>query len=163
METPVERHFRFGVFQAFPERGELRKNSRRIALQDQPFRVLVLLLQRGGELVTREELQKALWPSASYGDFDQGVNTAVKKLRQALGDTASNPRFIETVPRQGYRFRAAHGPRSDWKSGYIQASVLGGRERNRNTRSVHSGKPTILRRASIADRREAEPVPAPVG
>jgi Tol biopolymer transport system component/DNA-binding winged helix-turn-helix (wHTH) protein len=106
MDAPPERHFRFGVFQAYPESGELWKSSRRIALQDQPFRMLVLLLQRGGELVTREELQNALWPNASYGDFDQGVNTAIKKLRQALGDSASNPRFVETVPRRGYRFIA---------------------------------------------------------
>src|SRR5262245_21006317 len=106
METPRERHFRFGVFRAYPGSGELWKSSRRIALQDQPFRILVLLLERGGELVSREELQNALWPNASYGDFDQGVNTAVKKLRQALGDSASNPRFVETVPRRGYRFVA---------------------------------------------------------
>jgi Tol biopolymer transport system component/DNA-binding winged helix-turn-helix (wHTH) protein len=106
MDSFRERHFRFGVFQANPNSGELWKSNRRIALQDQPFRILVLLLQRAGELVSREELKNALWPSANYGDFDEGVNTAVMKLRQALGDSASNPRFIETMPRKGYRFIA---------------------------------------------------------
>jgi hypothetical protein len=76
-------------------------------LQDQTFQVLALLLERPGELVTREEIQQKLWPRDTYVAFDDGLNTAIKKLRSALSDTADNPRFIETVPRRGYRFVAA--------------------------------------------------------
>lgn len=105
--TPrASRGVRFGVFEADLAAGELRKRGRKIALQDQPFQLLALLLRRAGEIVTREELQNELWPADSFGEFDQGVNTAVKKIRQALGDSAENPRFIETLPRKGYRFIA---------------------------------------------------------
>lgn len=100
------RIIRFGIFEAHLATCELRKRGHRVPLQDQPFQVLVLLIKRPGELVSREELQTALWPDASFGEFDQGLNTAVKKVRQALGDSADNPRFIETVPRKGYRFIA---------------------------------------------------------
>src|ERR1017187_1165552 len=100
MEAP----FRFGLFSADPASGELWKDGRRIHLQEQPFRVLVLLLERARTVVTREELHKAIWPSDTFVEFDQGLNTAIKKLRQALGDSADNPRFIETLPRKGYRF-----------------------------------------------------------
>lgn len=85
---------------------ELRKRGRTVKLQDQPFQVLAQLLRRPGEVVTREELQAALWPEGTYVEFDQSVNTAIKKIRQALGDSAENPRFIETLPRKGYRFIA---------------------------------------------------------
>jgi DNA-binding winged helix-turn-helix (wHTH) protein len=87
--------------------GEIRKSGRRIKLQDQPFRVLQILLERRGELVTREELQSLIWPEDSFGDFDHAVNVAVGKLRAALGDSAENPSFIETVPRRGDRFVAS--------------------------------------------------------
>src|SRR6201996_537353 len=97
---------RFGVFEADLHTGELRKSGNRIKLQDQPFKVLQILLERPGNLVTREELQNRIWPDESYGDFDHAVNVAVGKLRMALGDTADNPCFIETVPRRGYRFVA---------------------------------------------------------
>src|SRR5205814_10141791 len=86
--------------------GELRKQGRKIKLQDQPFQVLALMLRRPGEIVTREELQQALWSADTFVEFDQGLNTAVKKIRQAVGDSADNPRFIETIPRKGYRFIA---------------------------------------------------------
>ena len=86
--------------------GELRKRGRKVALQDQPFQVLGLLLRRPGEIVSREDLQRALWPADTFVEFEHGVNTAIKKLRQALGDSADNPRFIETLPRKGYRFIA---------------------------------------------------------
>ena len=99
----------FGVFEADLTSGELRKRGRKVALQDQPFQVLALLLRRRGEIVTREELQHALWPADTYVEFEHGVNTAIKKLRQALGDSAVNPRFIETLPRKGYRFIAPVG------------------------------------------------------
>ena len=98
--------FRFGLFEADLGTGELRKRGRKVALQDQPFQVLALLLQHPGEIVSREDLQRVLWPADTFVEFEHGVNTAIKKLRQALGDSADNPRFIETLPRKGYRFIA---------------------------------------------------------
>ena len=84
--------------------GELRKHGRRIRLQDQPFQVLRVLAENPGEIVTREELKQKLWAAETFGDFDNGLNTAIKKVRDALGDSAERPRYIETVPRRGYRF-----------------------------------------------------------
>src|SRR5580692_12360923 len=101
----ASRHLKFAVFEADLRAGELTKNGRRLSLQEQPFRLLALLLEKPGELVTREELQKRLWPETTI-DFDHGLNKAVSKLREALGDSAENPRFIETVARRGYRFLA---------------------------------------------------------
>ena len=97
---------RFGLFEADLSAGELRKRGRKIPLQDQPFRVLTLLLERAGELVGREEFQRALWPGDTFVEFDEGLNKAIQKLRQALDDSSDNPRFIETLPRKGYRFIA---------------------------------------------------------
>jgi Tol biopolymer transport system component/DNA-binding winged helix-turn-helix (wHTH) protein len=97
---------RFGVFELDVAAGELRKQGRKINLQQQPCQVLALLLRRPGELVTREELQQGLWPADTFVEFDQGLNTTIKKIRQALDDSADNPRFIETLPRKGYRFIA---------------------------------------------------------
>ena len=108
-ELPVQngsRTIRFGAFEADLHSGEVRKSGNRVKLQDQPFKVLQILLERPGNLVTREELQTRIWPDESYGDFDHAVNVAVGKLRTALGDSADNPCFIETVPRRGYRFVA---------------------------------------------------------
>jgi TolB-like protein/DNA-binding winged helix-turn-helix (wHTH) protein/Flp pilus assembly protein TadD len=96
---------RFGVFEADLRLGELSKSGRRLKIQEQPFRVLAVLLQRAGDLVTREELRSKLWPDTIV-DFDHGVNKAVSKIRDALGDSADNPRFIETIPGRGYRFLA---------------------------------------------------------
>jgi TolB-like protein/DNA-binding winged helix-turn-helix (wHTH) protein/Tfp pilus assembly protein PilF len=97
---------RFGSFEADLSANELRRNGIRLKLQSQPFRVLALLLQRPGEILTREELQQELWPSGTFVDYEQGLATAVNKARDALGDSSANPRFIETVPRCGYRFIA---------------------------------------------------------
>lgn len=97
---------RFGEFEADLHSGEIRKSGSRIKLQDQPFRVLQILMEHPGALVTREELQSRIWPEESFGDFDHAVNVAVGKLRAALGDSAEKPSFIETVPRRGYRFVA---------------------------------------------------------
>lgn len=96
----------FGIYEVDLDEGDLRKAGVRIKVQQQPLKVLQALLEHPGELVTREQLHDRIWPSASYGDFDQAVNVAVAKLRSALGDSADNPRFIETVPRRGYRFIA---------------------------------------------------------
>jgi DNA-binding winged helix-turn-helix (wHTH) protein len=96
----------FGVFEVDVRSGELRKQGVRIKLQEQPFHVLTVLLQRPGEVVTREELRNQNWPADTFVDFDNSLNTAINKLREALGDSADNPRFIETLPRRGYRFIA---------------------------------------------------------
>jgi len=95
---------RFGVFEVDQRAGELRKLGVKIKLQDQPFKLLQILLERPGEVVTREELRQRIWPADTFVDFDGGVNNAVKRLREALGDKAENPRFIETLPKHGYRF-----------------------------------------------------------
>jgi cholera toxin transcriptional activator len=100
------RLYRFGLFEADGRTGELRRDGRRVRLQEQPFQVLVMLLERPAELVTREEIRQRLWPADTFVDFDHGLNTAVNKLRDALRDSASNPRFIETLARRGYRFIA---------------------------------------------------------
>jgi DNA-binding winged helix-turn-helix (wHTH) protein/Tol biopolymer transport system component len=101
---PTDRIFRFGQFELSEREGELRKNGVRIKLQDQPFQVLAELLANAGRIVTREELQRKLWPAETFVDFDVGLNTAIRKLRQALNDDADNPRYIETLARRGYRF-----------------------------------------------------------
>lgn len=96
----------FGVFELDLSAGELRKNGRKLRLQEQPFQILALLLERAGDVVTREELRQKLWLADTFVDFDHGLNTAVNKLREVLGDSASSPRFIETLARRGYRFIA---------------------------------------------------------
>jgi DNA-binding winged helix-turn-helix (wHTH) protein/Tol biopolymer transport system component len=103
-ETPSL--LRFGTFELDVRSGELRRNGTRIRLQDQPFQVLLTLLDSPGEIVTREELHTKLWPADTFVDFDHGLNAAVKRLRDALGDTADDPRYIETLARKGYRFVA---------------------------------------------------------
>ena len=97
---------RFGIFEMDLTSGELRKQGVRIKLQEQPFQVLVALVERPGEVVSREELQKRLWSSDVVVDFDRGLNKAINRLREALGDDADAPRFIETLPQRGYRFLA---------------------------------------------------------
>ena len=97
---------RFGVFELDLSAGELRKSGVKQRLQGQPFQVLALLLERAGNVVSREELQQALWPSDTFVDFDHSLNTAINKVREALGDSASNPRYVETLARRGYRFIA---------------------------------------------------------
>jgi TolB-like protein/DNA-binding winged helix-turn-helix (wHTH) protein/Tfp pilus assembly protein PilF len=99
-------HLGFGVFEVDLRAAELRKHGIRVRLQAQPFEVLAILLERPGELVTREELQKKLWPADTFVDFDHGLNKAINKLRDALGDSAESPRYVETVARRGYRFLA---------------------------------------------------------
>src|SRR5277367_5803843 len=100
------RSIRFGVFEVELRAGELRKKGTRLRLQGQPYMLLVTLLKQQGEVVTREELRRVLWPEDTFIDFDHSLGTAVNKLREVLGDSAANPRFIETIPRRGYRFIA---------------------------------------------------------
>src|ERR1039458_1530853 len=97
---------RFGVYELDLAAGELRKSGAKLRLQEQPFQVLALLLERAGDVVTREELRQKLWPADTFVDFDHSLNTAVNKLRETLGDSASSPRYIETLARRGYRFIA---------------------------------------------------------
>jgi DNA-binding winged helix-turn-helix (wHTH) protein/tetratricopeptide (TPR) repeat protein len=105
-EVPGPQILRFGVFEVDVRAGELHKQGVRIKVQEQPFHILTVLLQRPGEVVSREELRNQNWPADTFVDFDNSLNTAINKLREALGDSADNPRFIETLPRRGYRFIA---------------------------------------------------------
>ena len=100
MTSPI----RFGAFEVDTRSGELRRQGLRLKLQEQPFQVLVLLLERPGEVVTREELTKKLWCDNTFVDFDRGLNKAINRLREVLRDSAEKPRFIETLPHRGYRF-----------------------------------------------------------
>ena len=102
--------YRFGVFEVDTRKAELRKSGRQIRLRGRPFDILLLLLEAGGALVSRDELRQRLWSSETFVDFDHGLNTAVNRLREALGDSAESPRFIETIPRRGYRFIAPIAP-----------------------------------------------------
>src|SRR5262249_18214980 len=115
--SPVDgRRIRFGEYEADLASGELRKNGKRLPLQEQPFQVLAALLDRPGDVVTREHLRERLWPGQPFVDFDQGLNTAINQLRDALGDSAASPRFIETLPRRGYRFTFALEPPPEARS-----------------------------------------------
>ncbi len=104
MNSAAQKIVRFGVFELDLMSGEVRKQGLKIKLSEQPLRILLLLIERAGETVTRDEVRRRLWPAETFVDFDAGLNSAIKKLRDALGDPAENPRFIETVPRRGYRF-----------------------------------------------------------
>ena len=107
MPQPSQRRlFRFGLFEADERSGELRKNGVKQKIQGQPFEVLVALLERPNEVITRDELRERLWPQDTFVDFDHSLNTAINKVRDVLGDTAANPRFLETLPKRGYRFIA---------------------------------------------------------
>jgi cholera toxin transcriptional activator len=100
------RRYRFGTFEAETATGELRRQGLRIRLSAQPFQVLLMLLDRPGELLTREDISRELWPEGTFVDYEHGVNSAVNRIREALSDTASSPRFVETLARRGYRFVA---------------------------------------------------------
>src|ERR1700739_282487 len=135
---------RFGVFAVDRKTGELRRNGVKVRLQDQPLQILLTLLERPGEVVTREELRGRLWPDDTFVDFEHSINTAVRRLRDALGDSAENPRFVETLARRGYRFLAPvsgglepaplqefrntpfHGARFLWILGAITFAMLVG-------------------------------------
>ena len=130
---------RFGPFEVDPRAAELRKRGVRIKLQEQPFQVLKILLGRPGEIVSREEIKSQIWPSDTFVEFDNGLNTAINKVREALGDSADNPRFVETVPKHGYRFVApvvlteeetniaavsSRLERLDWRTVFVLLSLL---------------------------------------
>ena len=135
--SSVPSALRFGVFELDSKAGELRKNGMKVRLQGQPIEILVLLLQRPGEIVTREELQKDLWPADTFVDFEQGLNNAMKRLRAALDDDAESPHFIETLPRRGYRFIGAV---ESVGIGHLPAEVL-----NENVPKQTPSRPRTLR------------------
>src|SRR6516162_8817642 len=122
-----------GAFELDPRSHELRRSGVRIKIQDQPFLVLVKLLERPGQLVSREELRAALWNGDTFVDFDTGLNTAVKRLREALGDSAESPAFVETLPKLGYRFVA---PVNTVSPGHLSASVRSHRDFPQSTDKV---------------------------
>src|SRR5262249_13752397 len=103
--TP-ETSYRFGLYVLDPVNGTLTRNQMRVRLQEQPFQLLLLLVERAGQIVSREEIRNRLWPQNTFVEFDKSLGVAVLKVREALADEASNPRFIETIPRRGYRFIA---------------------------------------------------------
>lgn len=105
-ESGPARRYRFGVFEADASTGELRRQGVRVRLNAQPFQVLLLLLERPGHLLTREEISRQLWPDGTFVDEDHGVHSAINRIREALGDTAAAPRYVETLARRGYRFVA---------------------------------------------------------
>jgi DNA-binding winged helix-turn-helix (wHTH) protein/Tol biopolymer transport system component len=134
-ETKANSIVRFGVFEVDLRARELRRNGSKVRLQEQPFQVLTFLLERPGQLVTRDELHARLWPADTFVDFDHGLNAAIKRLRDALGDYAENPRFVETLARRGYRFVApinrapqeiisAPQSRRRWRSPLAVAAIL---------------------------------------
>ncbi|HEX8926586.1 MAG TPA: winged helix-turn-helix domain-containing protein [Terriglobales bacterium] len=105
-ESQSKRLFRFGVFEAEEDSGELRRQGTRVKVNAQAFQVLLMLLQNSGEVVSRESIQRQLWPEGTFVDFEHGVNSAVNRIREALGDSAAQPRYVETLARRGYRFLA---------------------------------------------------------
>jgi tetratricopeptide (TPR) repeat protein/DNA-binding winged helix-turn-helix (wHTH) protein len=133
------RIFRFGAFEFHLHARELRKRGLRIKLSGQPVSVLAMLLERPGEVITRDELQRQLWPAGTYVDFEHGVNAAVKRLRQALGDSADSPRFVETVARNGYRFIA---PVSQSVGGLTQAPDQSKAEASQPAAPTHQVAPS---------------------
>jgi TolB-like protein/DNA-binding winged helix-turn-helix (wHTH) protein len=140
--NPLRTIFRFGTFEIDSRTGELRKNGMRIRCQEQPIQVLVALLERPGELLTREELRERVWPEDTFVDFDHALNTAVKKIRAALNDEADSPRYLETVPRRGYRFIAP-----------VQTEMAAGRAMEEPPRELadvrQTGRPLINRRVVL--------------
>jgi Tol biopolymer transport system component/DNA-binding winged helix-turn-helix (wHTH) protein len=157
---------RFGVFAVDRKTGELRRNGVKVRLQDQPLQILLTLLERPGEVVTREELRGRLWPDDTFVDFEHSINTAVRRLRDALGDSAENPRFVETVARRGYRFLAPvsgapevsappemavlrpHAVRRWWILGVVAVALLVG-----VIVGWHAGTSTATRAGNISERR----------
>src|SRR6267142_1080258 len=145
------RNVRFGVFEADLEAGELRKHGLRLKLSEQPFQILAMLVARPGEVVSREVLRERLWPSDTFVDFDHGLNNAVMRLREVLGDSSDHPRFIETLPRRGYRFIAPVGLKGKVPESPTQPAgatekmagvpVIGGKNESRNSEALLSNAP----------------------
>ena len=138
MATPAHttQTWRFGVFEVDAHKEELRRAGIPIKMREQSLRILVFLLEHAGEIVTREDLRHVLWPTDTFVDFDHSLNTAVMKLREALGDTADKPLYIETVPKRGYRFIAPFSFATDLQNGAASTGIDSA-IRQTNAGSVH--------------------------
>jgi DNA-binding winged helix-turn-helix (wHTH) protein len=148
-QSKLPRVLRFGTFEIDVPAGELRKNGIKLKLQDQPFQLLCMLVERPGEVVTREDLRTRLWPADTFVDFDHGLNAAVKRLRDALGDSAEAPRFVETMARRGYRFISSLEKLDD--SGHFTERVSRSSDTVPTTRSLHSSDSgPVSRRTGLA-------------
>jgi DNA-binding winged helix-turn-helix (wHTH) protein len=144
MPVNTPRTWRFGVFELDALSGELRRNGTGIKLREQPARILLLLLEHAGQMVTREELRQHLWPSDTFVDFDHSLNSAVMKLREALGDSADKPLYIETIPRKGYRFVAPVSQLGETQNGGASSRLTVGsntREQSNGSIEVPSNTP----------------------
>jgi Tol biopolymer transport system component/DNA-binding winged helix-turn-helix (wHTH) protein len=140
MPVNTPRTWRFGVFELDASSGELRRNGTVVKLREQPARILLLLLEHAGQMVTREQLRQHLWPSDTFVDFDHSVNSAVMKLREALGDSADKPLYIETIPRRGYRFVAPVSQPGDTQNGgALSRLTVGSEPALSNTREQSNG------------------------
>jgi Tol biopolymer transport system component/DNA-binding winged helix-turn-helix (wHTH) protein len=140
MPVNTPRTWRFGVFELDASSGELRRNGTVVKLREQPARILLLLLEHAGQMVTREQLRQHLWPSDTFVDFDHSVNSAVMKLREALGDSADKPLYIETIPKKGYRFVAPISQPGDTQNGGVLSRLTAGSElAGSNTREQSNG------------------------
>ena len=153
---------RFGSFELDVRSRELRTGAGVVRLQEQPFEILRMMLERPGAVVTRDELRHRLWPDGTFVDFEHSLNAAVKRLRAALGDDADNPRFVETLPRRGYRFIGAlDGGRADDKAGDERAARGGAAVLEPERRGIAG---ILHRRADRGDDRAARPaLPRPPG
>ena len=144
---------RFGPFEVDLEAGDLRKKGVRLKLQEQPLQILQLLLERPGDVITREELRQHLWPADTFVDFDHGLYNAIKRLREALGDTADTPRFIETLPKRGYRFIAEVNGKGDFGGPTLQEATAELAQRVSPAPAIRSTRQrwrSILLSASVA-------------
>lgn len=149
--TTAKRAIRFGLYEVDFASQELRKSGIKIKIQDQPFQILALLLERPGQIVTREEIQKRLWAGDTFVDFDLGLNSAVKKLRQALGDESDNPRFIETLYRRGYRFLAPVQDESASTAGVSIVAPQNGSDGN-GTKAGGNGLADVAVRGAVQEK-----------
>jgi cholera toxin transcriptional activator len=148
-ESRSVRRYRFGTFEADAATGELRRQGIRIRINAQPFQVLLMLLERPGQLLTREEISRQLWPDGTFVDYEHGVNSAVNRIREALGDTAANPRFVETLARRGYRFVA---PVEE-----IGGEVLSSEAQAEAESAASAGQPAVLHGSGTRRRILATP------
>jgi DNA-binding winged helix-turn-helix (wHTH) protein len=153
MDAGPSTPFRFGAFEVDPEAGELRKNGVLVRLPPQPFRLLLLLATHSGHVVSREDIKKQLWGEETFVDFDQGVNFSIRQIREALGDTAEGSRYVQTVPRRGYKFLTSIEPLASAVATADLAAAAGAGSKPPGTTDV------ILHKAlwaNIAELRMAE-------
>ncbi|MGB6803504.1 MAG: winged helix-turn-helix domain-containing protein, partial [Candidatus Sulfotelmatobacter sp.] len=148
---PAGRIVRFGSFEADFQEGKLTKAGVRIRLQEQPLQILALLLERPGQIVTREEIRQKLWSRDTFVEFDDALNTAVRKLRAALNDSADNPRFLETVPRRGYRFVAPVAATPELQT--VASTVVPTKDRARRHRYFWPAVALIVAAAAVGAYR----------